>query len=198
MVLIALLPTLALTSALIAPTVHHLGSCNQPVVHSRVPFAHTMVERNDDDGEDDSEPPWWRRPPPTWPPRVDDPTLILGDIIAAYSAAFVALDVLTVGRGDAWQSEGAALASSWIIAAAVTNAWCPTAVLPSLGVRNAVACVLRSAVDLCSTRLVLALAAAFATKSVVDVKLLVLELSLEVVGIMLWRAGYLATSTDTR
>ena len=86
-------------------------------------------------------PPWWRRPPRTWPPRVDAPSLILGDLAVSYFAAYLALDVLTVGRAAEWQSEGSALASSWLVAAAVTNAWDPTAVLPSLGLRNALGCV---------------------------------------------------------
>lgn len=160
--------------------------------------ASTRLDGTGDDGDDSGDAPWWRRPPRVWPPRVDAPALIAGDIGAAYAAAYLALDVLTTGRAGDWQTEGAAMASSWLIAAAVTNAWDPTAVLPSLGLRNALGCVARASVDLASTRVLLELVGAVANRRAVDVKLLVLELALETAVIALWRAWFLSTSTDYR
>ena len=122
-----------------------------------------------------SDTPWWRRPPPTWPPRVDAPTLVFGDVVACYSSGFVALTVMTSGRAAEWPSEGAAIACAWIVGAAVTNAWDPTAVLPSLGLANAVGCVARMAIDAASTRLALALVGAAVAQQRVDVQLLILE-----------------------
>ena len=151
------------------------------------------------DGDGTEEPlPWWRRPPPVWPPRVDAPSLIFGDVAVAYVSAYLALDVLTTGRAGDWQVEGSALASAWIVAAAVTNAWDPTAVLPSLGLLNTLGCVARASIDLASTRVLLALAGAVLAERAVDVKLLALELLLEVLTMALWRAYYTSTSTDTR
>lgn len=148
------------------------------------------------DGED--ERPWWRRPPRVWPPRVDDVSLVFGDVAASYAAGYLALAVLTTGRAAEWQAEGSALASAWLIAAAVTNAWDPTSVLPSLGLRNALACVARASVDFLSTRLVFALAGAFLEGVAVDVKLLALEVVLEVAAIGTWRAWRCYSSEDPR
>ena len=154
-----------------------------------------MCAGSDGDGD---ERPWWQRPPQTWPPRIDDPSLVLGDLTASYAAAYTSLDLLTTGRELEWQPEGASLASAWIIGAAVTNAWDPTAVLPSLGLRNALSCVARASVDLASTRVAFALAAAVLDHRTVDVRLLVLELACQVAAIALWRCLYVSTSTDPR
>ena len=221
----------------------------------RVPLQIRLCLDEEDDGSE--EKPWWKRPPRVWPPRVDAPSLILGDVAVSYFAAYLALDVLTTGRAADWQAEGSALASSWLVAAAVTNAWDPTAVLPSLGLRNALGCVsgrtlthptriepcalclcckdararsrsvdlhrasdasvcprvvrarvcvcvcvcaqvARASVDLASTRLVFALAGAVLAQRAVDVKVLALELALEVSLVMLWRSGYTSTSNDWR
>jgi hypothetical protein len=143
-------------------------------------------------------PPWWRRPPPTWPPRLDDPSLILGDVVACYSTGFVALTVLTSGRAAEWPAEGATIACAWMVGAAVTNAWDPTAVLPSLGAANAVKCVARMAIDAASTRALLALVGAAVSQQRVDVPLLVLELALSTSAMMLWRVLYMATNPDPR
>ena len=182
---------------------HCAGTRRSAVRHPPSPHLHrrracTILLQLDDDGDGDDERPWWRRPPRVWPPRVDDPSLVFGDVAASYAAAYLALDVLTTGRAPEWQAEGSALASAWLIAAAVTNAWDPTAVLPSLGLRNALACVARTSVDLASTLLVLALAGAVLAQRAVDVKLLVLELLLEVAAVGAWRTYYTSTSTDTR
>ena len=141
---------------------------------------------------------WWRRPPPTWPPRLDDPVLILGDLSCAYYSAFLALGVLTSGRSAESAAEGSALACSWLVGGAVTNAWDPTAVLPSLGLRNALGCVARMSVDTASTRLVIALAAAVTAHQKVDVKLLALELVLSALILAVWRALYTSVSQDPR
>ena len=145
-----------------------------------------------------SDTPWWRRPPPTWPPRVDAPTLVFGDVVACYSSGFVALTVMTSGRAAEWPSEGAAIACAWIVGAAVTNAWDPTAVLPSLGLANAVGCVARMAIDAASTRLALALVGAAVAQQRVDVQLLILELALSTSAMVVWRALYTATNPDPR
>ena len=161
-----------------------------------------MVENDEadavDNGDEADARPWWQRPPPVWPPRVDAPTLVLGDMATIYAASYLCLDVLTAGREADWQSEGAALASAWIVACAVTNAWDPTAVLPSLGLTNAIACVFRTAVDFASTRLVFALAAGVLLGQAVDAKLLALELTLGAACLALWRCAYTLTSTDPR
>lgn len=158
-----------------------------------------MQQQPGGNGDDDeNERPWWQTPPRVWPPRVDAPQLILGDLVSSYAAAYLALVVLTVGRTAEWQTEGSVLASAWLVAAAVTNAWDPTAVLPSLGLRNALACVARASVDLASTRLVLALTGAIFTQRAVDVKLLVLELLLEVAVVASWRTFYTSVNNDPR
>ena len=162
-----------------------------------------MLAGGDGDGDGDDAPaddarPWWRRPPPVWPPRIDEPQLVLGDVTVAYAAAFACLNVLTTGRALDWYTEGSAMATSWLVAAAVPNAWDPTAVLPSLGLRNALSCVARASVDLASTRVLLALAGAVLARQAVDVKLLLLEVTLETAVLALWRAWYMTTSTDER
>ena len=58
--------------------------------------------------------------------------------------------------------------------------------------------VARASVDLASTRLVFALAGAVLAQRAVDVKVLALELALEVSLVMLWRSGYTSTSNDWR
>lgn len=141
---------------------------------------------------------WWQRPPPTWPPRVDDPVLVAGDMLTTYLVAYTSLVTLTTGREGQWLQEGSALASAWIVAAAVTNAWDPTAVLPSLGLPNALGCVARAAIDFSSSRLFFALVGAVAARQAVDVKLLLLELSLGSVVLALWRCLYTATNPDRR
>ena len=98
----------------------------------------------------------------------------------------------------AWQPEGAALSSAWLLGGAVTNAWDPTAVLPSLGLGNALRCVARMTIDAASTRLALALAAAALAQQAVDSKQLVLELSLSFALIASWRAAYTLRSDDPR
>ena len=144
--------------------------------------------------------PWWQRPPPTWPPRIDDPSLVAGDIFAVYAAAYAAQSawLSLTGRGVEWQGEGAALACSWLVAGAVTNAWDPTAVLPSLGLRNAVACVLRTAVDAASTRMVLALSSAVVVQKPVDIPLITLELGLSLAAMTLWRTLATWSNPDQR
>ena len=73
------------------------------------------------DGDEEGERPWWQRPPRVWPPVIEDPNLVCGDVIAAYATGYATLNVLTTGREGAWESEGAAMASAWIVAAAVTK-----------------------------------------------------------------------------
>ena len=90
------------------------------------------------------------------------------------------------------------LGARHIVAAAVTNAWDPTAVLPSLGLSNALGCVARAAIDFSSSRLVFALIGAVAARQAVDMKLLLLELSLGSVALALWRCLYTTTNPDTR
>lgn len=147
---------------------------------------------------DDDEAPWWRRPPRVWPPRVDNPTLIIGDLIATYVSAYVCLALLTTGRESEWQSEGLLLSLSWLVGAAVTNAWDPTAVLPSLRLGNALKCVARASVDFASTRVALALVVAAAQKQAVDVDLLSLELALTSLTLALWRSLFMTSSADMR
>jgi hypothetical protein len=142
--------------------------------------------------------PWWQRPPQVWPPRVDAPLLVAGDVLVTYSVAYACLAALTTGRGDAWLTEGSALASAWIVAAAVTNAWDPTAVLPSLGLSNALGCVARAAIDFASARTFFALVGAAAAGQAVDVKLLALELGLGSIALGLFRAYYMAMNPDYR
>ena len=142
--------------------------------------------------------PWWQRPPRTWPPRIDDIQLVVGDIVASYTAAWVCLDVLTAGREAEWTSEGSAIACAWIVGAAVTNAWDPTAVLPSLGLGNALACVARASVDFASSRVAFALVGAVLAGEAVDVQLLSLELALGTVAVALWRSLYMTTNQDRR
>ena len=142
--------------------------------------------------------PWWQRPPQVWPPRVDEPLLVAGDVLITYSVAYASLAALTTGREDAWLSEGSALASAWIVAAAVTNAWDPTAVLPSLGLSNALGCVARAAIDFASVRTFFALIGAVAAGQAVDVKLLTLELVLGSIALGLWRSLYTTTNPDFR
>ena len=165
-----------------------------------VPQRHARCRMDDaGDGGGTEEPaPWWRRPPPVWPPRVDAPSLIFGDVAVSYVSAFLALDVFTTGRAGDWQVEGSALASAWIVAAAVTNAWDPTAVLPSLGLSNTLGCVARASIDLASTRVVLALAGAVLNGQAVDVKLLACELLIEVLTLALWRTYYTSRSNEPR
>jgi len=139
-----------------------------------------------------------RRPPANWPPRIDDFSLVLGDAAAAYTSAFLCLTVLTSGREGAWATEGAQIACAWIVAAAVTNGWDPTSVLPSLGLRNAVGCVARMSIDAASTRVVLALLTAVATGTAVDVKLVVLELAVSAIAVASFRVLYLQANPDRR
>lgn len=49
--------------------------------------------------------PWWQRPPQVWPPRLDDPLLVAGDVLTTYSVAYVSLAALTTGREAAWLGE---------------------------------------------------------------------------------------------
>ena len=147
---------------------------------------------------EEGETPWWRRPPRTWPPRIDDFQLVVGDVVASYSSAFVCVDVLAAGGGEGWVAEGSAVASAWIVGAAVTNAWDPTAVLPSLGYANALACVARASVDFASTRVLLALAGAVLARQAVDVRLLTQELVVGAASVAAWRSLYCATSEDRR
>ena len=142
--------------------------------------------------------PWWQRPPQVWPPRVDEPLLVAGDVLITYSVAYACMTALTTGRGDAWLTEGSALASAWIVAAAVTNAWDPTAVLPSLGLSNALGCVARAAIDFASVRTFFALVGAAAAGQAVDVKLLALELVLGSIALGLFRVYYTAMNPDNR
>ena len=164
--------------------------------------------------------PWWQRPPQVWPPRVDEPILVAGDVLVTYSVAYACLAALTTGRGDAWLTEGSALASAWIVAAAVTNAWDPTAVLPSLGLSNALGCVARAAIDFASVRTLFALpnpnpdpnpnpnpnqvrtffalVGAVTAGQAVDVKLLALELVLGSIALGLFRVYYTVMNPDFR
>ena len=158
----------------------------------------TMQADAGGDGDEEGERPWWQRPPRVWPPVIEDPNLVCGDVIAAYATGYATLNVLTTGREGAWESEGAAMASAWIVAAAVTNAWDPTATLPSLGLGNVLGCVARASVDLASTRVVFALAGAVLARQAVDVKLLITELVCEVAALMLWRSIYHLQSQDPR
>lgn len=142
--------------------------------------------------------PWWRRPPPNWPPRIDDPWLVFGDVLVVYASAYAAVDAATTGQGAGWQTEGAVLTVAWLLAAAWTNAWDPTAVLPSLGLRNTIGCVARTAIDLASCRVSLALISAIALRQAVDVSLLTLELVLSASLLAVWRSLYMATNPDQR
>ena len=142
--------------------------------------------------------PWWQRPPRVWPPRIDDFQLVVGDVVAAYTSAYVCLDVLTTGREGDWTMEGSTIACAWIIGAAVTNAWDPTAVLPSLGIGNALACVVRASVDFASSRVFLALVAAMLAGEAVDIKLLGLELALSALAVAVWRSLYTTVNRDRR
>ena len=90
------------------------------------------------------------------------------------------------------------LACAWIVGAAVTNAWDPTAVLPSLGLGNALSSVARTAIDATSARIAFALAEAVVAHQQVDVKLLALELVLSSVALGAWRALYTASNPDPR
>jgi len=146
----------------------------------------------------DSARPWWQRPPRVWPPRIDDFQLVIGDVLAAYTSAYLCLDVLTTGRESEWTLEGSAIACAWLVGAAVTNAWDPTAVLPSLGLSNALACVARASVDFASTRVFLALVVAVLAADAVDIKLLGLELALNTVAVALWRSLYTTANRDRR
>ena len=74
------------------------------------PPSMSVGDGGEEGGEGDSRP-WWRRPPPTWPPRIDDPKLVAGDVLAAYSSSFVA--VTSLGGAQDASSEGAALAAAW-------------------------------------------------------------------------------------
>ena len=149
-------------------------------------------------GDDGDSRPWWRRPPPTWPPRIDDPALVVGDVFAAYFAAYASVGVLAAGREGAWQQEGAVLATSWIVAAAVTNGWDPTSVIPSLGLPNALRCVARMGIDAASTRVLLGLTGAVLARQLVDVKLLGLELALSAAALASWRCLYTLNNPDRR
>lgn len=155
-------------------------------------------EMMDTAGVEQSRRPWWQRPPKVWPPRVDEPLLVAGDVLVTYSVAYVCLSGLTTGRVDAWQIEGSSLASAWIVAAAVTNAWDPTAVLPSLGLSNALGCVARAAIDFASVRTFFALVGAVSAGQAVDIKLLALELVLGSIALGLWRGLYTTTNPDYR
>ena len=84
------------------------------------------------------------------------------------------------------------------MAAAVTNAWDPSAVLPSLGLGNALGCVARMAVDAASARVLLALGGAVIAHQAVDVKLVALELVLSSVAIGVWRSLYTMNNPDPR
>ena len=160
--------------------------------------------QGDDDGDSD-EAPWWRRPPRTWPPRIDDTRLILGDVLAIYGASYVALAALATPDDKAsatvmlaWPSEGGAMAAAWIVGAAVTNAWDPTAVLPSLGLSNALACAARASIDYASTCTLMTLVSAAASHRAVDVTLLALELALGALAVSMWRAVYMSLLADGR
>ena len=93
---------------------------------------------------------------------------------------------------------GAALACAWIVAAAVTNGWDPTATLPSLGLPNALGCVARMSIDAASTRVVLALAGGVVARQAVDAKLLTLELALSVAAMAAWRGSFTLSNPDAR
>ena len=146
----------------------------------------------------DNARPWWQRPPRVWPPRIDDFQLVIGDVLASYTSAYLCLDVLTTGRESEWTMEGSAIACAWLVGAAATNAWDPTAVLPSLGLSNTLACVARASVDFASTRVFLALVAAVLAADAVDIKLLGLELALNTVAVALWRSMYTSANRDRR
>ena len=85
------------------------------------------------------------------------------------------------------------MACAWLIGAAVTNAWDDTATLPSLGLSNAVKCVVRASVDCASTRAVLALVQAFVSRHTVDIPLLATEVVLSALVLAVWRAAYTST-----
>lgn len=168
------------------------------VAEARIGAGPSMCMPSGGEEEDEDETPWWRRPPRTWPPRVDDTRLILGDVLAVYGAAFVALSALATpdDRASAsvmmaWPSEGGAMATAWIVGAAVTNAWDPTAVLPSLGLSNALACTARASVDYASTFTLLSLVSAAVAHRAVNVTLLALELALGGLAVAVWRAVYM-------
>lgn len=138
--------------------------------------------------EDRERKPWYHPridPNWVWPPRVDDMSLVLGDVMAVFVAASV-LD----GSSPTWLSEGSAMACAWLVGAAVTNAWDNTATLPALGLQNAVKCVARASVDYTSTRLCLALGAAVLSRQPVDISLILKEVVLGATTLMLWRTAY--------
>ena len=139
---------------------------------------------------DDDRPWWWPRVDPNWvwPPRVDEPSLVLGDVVAIFAAAS-ALESAT----PAWVGEGSAMACAWLVGAAVTNAWDDTATLPSLGLINAVKCVARASVDFASTRVVFALVQAFLAQQPVDIPLLATEVVLTALVLAVWRAAFTST-----
>ena len=85
-----------------------------------------------------------------------------------------------------------------VVAAAVTNAWDPTAVLPSLGLPNALSCVARMSVDAASTLVLLSLLGAVISRGPVDVQLVALELVLSGAALAMWRSLYMFTNPDTR
>jgi hypothetical protein len=94
------------------------------VAEARIGAGPSMCMPSGGEEEVEDETPWWRRPPRTWPPRVDDTRLILGDVLAVYGAAFVALSALATpdDRASAsvmmaWPSEGGAMATAWIVGA---------------------------------------------------------------------------------
>ena len=73
----------------------------------------------------------------------------------------------------------------------MTNAWDPTAVLPSLGLSNALACTARASVDYASTFTLLSLVSAAVAHRAVNVTLLALELALGGLAVAVWRAVYM-------
>ena len=118
--------------------------------------------------------------------------------MCSYVSSYVCLVVLTSGRELDWTTEGSVTACAWLLGGAVTNAWDPTAVLPSLGLGNTLACVARAAVDFASSRTFLALVSAALAHEAVDVKLLALEVTFSTAVVALWRSMYTVANQDRR
>lgn len=145
--------------------------------------------------EEDGDRPWWQRPPTNWPPEVDDPALVFGDVAVMLACASL-LPRLTGLQGDMAITEGWTMASAWLLAGAFTNAWDRTATLPSLGLDNVIQCVARAGIDFMNARLLLALFIGVASGQAVDISLLAVELASGCAAVATWRSLYMYTSKD--
>ncbi|KAL1515997.1 hypothetical protein AB1Y20_002610 [Prymnesium parvum] len=139
-----------------------------------------------EDGEDKpSARPPHGPPPPRWPPALEEPSLVLGDVVAVLVATSAAFDV-----SPRWLSEAGEMVGAWLVGAAATNAWDATATLPALGLGNAVRCVARASLDCASARLCVALAGGVAGGQPVDLSLVAEEWLLSTTTLAVWRAAY--------